>query len=201
MNKRCGLSTAKELNKIFFEIIIAPSFDSGALSLFSKKKNLRVLSLGKYKPKKSFGKEIAGGWVIQETDLSKISASKLKTVTKKTPTKAQLSALALAWKTVKHTKSNAVVVAYNKKIISISGGQTSRVDAVKYALTKTRIPSGAVLASDAFFPFRDSVDLMAKYKIKSIIQPGGSIKDKEVIMACDKYGISMVFTGTRVFKH
>ena len=201
MNKRCDLSTAKELNKIFFEIIIAPSFDSGALSLFSKKKNLRVLSLRKYKPKKSFGKEIAGGWVIQETDLSKISASKLKTVTKKTPTKAQLSALALAWKTVKHTKSNAVVVAYNKKIISISGGQTSRVDAVKYALTKTRIPSGAVLASDAFFPFRDSVDLMAKYKIKSIIQPGGSIKDKEVIMACDKYGISMVFTGTRVFKH
>ncbi len=201
MNKRCDLSTAKELNKIFFEIIIAPSFDSGALSLFSKKKNLRVLSLGKYKPKKSFGKEIAGGWVIQETDLSKISVSKLKTVTKKTPTKAQLSALALAWKTVKHTKSNAVVVAYNKKIISISGGQTSRVDAVKYALTKTKVPTGAVLASDAFFPFRDSVDLMAKYKIKSIIQPGGSIKDKEVIMACDKYGISMVFTGTRVFKH
>ena len=102
---------------------------------------------------------------------------------------------------VKHTKSNAVVVAYNKKIISISGGQTSRVDAVKYALTKTRIPAGAVLASDAFFPFRDSVDLMAKYKIKSIIQPGGSIKDKEVIGACDKHGISMVFTGTRVFKH
>ena len=201
MNKRCDFSTAKELNKVFFEIIIAPSFESEALSLFSKKKNLRVLSLGKYKPKKSFGKEIAGGWAIQETDLSKISASKLKTVTKKTPTKTQLSALALAWKTVKHTKSNAVVVAYNKKIISISGGQTSRVDAVKYALTKTRVPAGAVLASDAFFPFRDSVDLMAKYKIKSIIQPGGSIKDKEVIEVCDEHGISMVFTGTRVFKH
>ena len=201
INKRCNFSMAKELNKVFFEIIIAPSFDGGALSLFSKKKNLRVLSLGKYRPKKSFGKEIAGGWVIQETDLSKISASKLKTVTKKAPTKAQLSALVLAWKAVKHTKSNAAVVAYNKKIISISGGQTSRVDAVKYGLTKTRVPAGAVLASDAFFPFRDSVDLMAKYKIKSIIQPGGSIKDKEVIEACDKHGISMVFTGTRVFKH
>ncbi len=201
MNKRCDFSTAKELNKVFFEIVIAPSFDSEALSLFSKKKNLRVLSLGKYKPKKNFGKEIAGGWAIQETDLSKISASKLKTVTKKAPTKAQLSALVLAWKAVKHTKSNAVVVAYNKKIISISGGQTSRVDAVRYALTKTKVPAGAVLASDAFFPFRDSVDLMAKYKIKSIIQPGGSIKDKEVIGACDKHRISMVFTGIRAFKH
>lgn len=201
MNKKCDLSTAKELNGGFFEIVVAPSFDSEALALFSKKKNLRVLSLGKYKPKKSFGKEIAGGWVIQETDLSKIDVSSLKTVTKKPPTKAQLSTLALAWKTVKHAKSNAIVVAHNKKIISISGGQTSRVDAVRYALTKTRVPAGAVLASDAFFPFRDSVDLMAKYKIKSIIQPGGSIKDKEVIGACDKHGISMVFTGTRVFKH
>lgn len=201
MNKKCDLSTAKELNGGFFEIVVAPSFDSKALSLFSKKKNLRVLSLGKYKPKKSFGKEIAGGWVIQETDLSKIDVSSLKTVTKKPPTKAQLSTLALAWKTVKHAKSNAIVVAHNKKIISISGGQTSRVDAVRYALTKTKVPTGAVLASDAFFPFRDSVDLMAKYKIKSIIQPGGSIKDKEVIGACDKHGISMVFTGTRVFKH
>lgn len=201
MNKKCDLSTAKELSGGFFEIVVAPSFDSEALSLFSKKKNLRVLSLGKYKPKKSFGKEIAGGWVIQETDLSKIDVSSLKTVTKKPPTKAQLSTLALAWKTVKHAKSNAIVVAHNKKIISISGGQTSRVDAVRYALTKTKVPTGAVLASDAFFPFRDSVDLMAKYKIKSIIQPGGSIKDKEVIGACDKYGISMVFTGTRVFKH
>ena len=201
MNKKCDLSTAKELNGRFFEIVVAPSFDSEALALFSKKKNLRVLSLGKYKPKKSFGKEIAGGWVIQETDLSKIDVSSLKTVTKKPPTKAQLSTLALAWKTVKHAKSNAIVVAHNKKIISISGGQTSRVDAVRYALTKTKVPAGAVLASDAFFPFRDSVDLMAKYKIKSIIQPGGSIKDKEVIGACDKHGISMVFTGTRVFKH
>ena len=201
MNKKCDLSTAKELSGGFFEIVVAPSFDSEALSLFSKKKNLRVLSLGKYKPKKSFGKEIAGGWVIQETDLSKIDVSSLKTVTKKPPTKAQLSTLAIAWKAVKHAKSNAIVVAHNKKIISISGGQTSRVDAVRYALTKTRVPAGAVLASDAFFPFRDSVDLMAKYKIKSIIQPGGSIKDKEVIGACDKHGISMVFTGTRVFKH
>jgi len=201
MNKRCDLSTAKELCKKFFEIIVAPSFDSGALSLFSKKKNLRVLSLGKYKPKKSLGKEIAGGWVIQETDLSKINISKLKTVTKKSPTKAQLSTLALAWKTVKHAKSNAIVVAHNKKIISISGGQTSRVDAVKYALTKTDIPAGAVLASDAFFPFRDSIDLMSRYGVASVVQPGGSIKDKEVVDACNEHKMSMVFTSFRVFKH
>ena len=109
--------------------------------------------------------------------------------------------LKLAWKAVKHAKSNAIVVAHNKKIVSISGGQTSRVDAVKYALTKTKIPPGAVLASDAFFPFRDSIDLMGKHKIKSIIQPGGSIKDEEVIVACNEHKISMVFTDTRVFKH
>ena len=201
MNKRCDVATAKELNKIFFEIIIAPSFDSGALSIFAKKKNLRVLSMGKYKPKKNLGKEIAGGWVVQDTDLSTVDVSTLKTVTKKIPTKSELITLDLAWKAVKHAKSNAIVVAHNKKIISISGGQTSRVDAVKYALTKVRVPSGAVLASDAFFPFRDSVDLMKKYKIRSIIQPGGSIKDGEVIDACNEYKISMVFTGTRVFKH
>ena len=201
MNKKCDLSTAKELNKGFFEIVVAPSFDVAALSLFSKKKNLRVLTLPKYKPKKSFGKEIAGGWVIQETDLSKLKEGALKTVTKKAPTKTQLSTLFLAWKTVKHTKSNAIVVAHNKKIISISGGQTSRVDAVRYALTKTKVPAGAVLASDAFFPFRDSIDLMGKHKIKAVIQPGGSIKDEDVIGACNEHKISMVFTKTRVFKH
>ena len=201
MNKRCDISTAKELSKIFFEIIVAPSFDSAALSLFSKKKNLRVLSLGKYKPKKSLGKEIAGGWVIQETDLSKIDVSAVKTVTKKPPTKAELSTLDLAWKTVKHAKSNAIVVAHNNKIISISGGQTSRVDAVKYALTKAVIPAGAVLASDAFFPFRDSIDLMGKHKIRAVIQPGGSIKDQDIISACNEHKISMVFTRTRIFKH
>ena len=201
MNKKCDFSTAKELNKTFFEIIVAPSFAPDALALFSKKKNLRVLSLSGYKPKKAFGKEIAGGWVVQETDLSKLKTGQLKTVTKKAPTKTQLSTLALAWKVVKHTKSNAIVVAHNKKIISISGGQTSRVDAVRYALTKTKVPSGAVLASDAFFPFRDSVDLMGKHKISSIIQPGGSIKDREVIAACNEHKMSMVFTSFRVFKH
>ena len=160
INKRCDLSTAKELNKTFFEIIVAPSFDGAALSLFSKKKNLRILVLPRYRPKKSFGKEIAGGWVIQETDLSRLKERGLKTVTKKHPTKTELSTLFLAWKTVKHTKSNAIVVAHNKKIISISGGQTSRVDAVRYALTKNKVPVGAGVASDAFFPFRDSIDLM-----------------------------------------
>ena len=201
MNKKCDVSTAKELNKMFFEIIIAPNFDVEALAVFSKKKNLRILSMGGFKPKKSVGKEIAGGWVVQDTDLSKINFSKLKTVTKKTPTRTELLTLKLAWKAVKHAKSNAIVVAHNKKIVSISGGQTSRVDAVKYALTKTKIPPGAVLASDAFFPFRDSIDLMGKHKIKSIIQPGGSIKDEEVIVACNEHRISMVFTDTRVFKH
>jgi len=201
INKGCDLATAKELNKVFFEVVIAPAFDGGALAFFSKKKNLRILLLKKHKPRRVVVRDISGGRIAQETDLSTLKMGGLKTATRRKPTKTQLSALELAWCAVKHTKSNAIVVAYNKKIISISGGQTSRVSAVKDALNKTRVPGGCVLASDAFFPFRDSIDLMAKYKIKSIIQPGGSIKDKEVIAACDEHGISMVFTGTRVFKH
>ena len=107
----------------------------------------------------------------------------------------------MAWKAVKHAKSNAIVVAHNNKIISISGGQTSRVEAVKYALTKNALPKGAVVASDAFFPFRDSIDLMSKHGVSSVVQPGGSIKDQEVIAACNEHNVSMVFTFFRVFKH
>ena len=201
LNKKCGLSLAKKLNKIFFEIIIAPSFDKEALSVFSKKKNLRILKLAKYKPSPFSVKTISGGSLGQENDMSSLKKGLLSFPTKKKPTDTQNSSLLLAWKVVKHTKSNAIVVAKNNKIISISGGQTSRVDATKIAFEKTHIPTGCVVASDAFFPFKDSVETMARYGVSSIIQPGGSIRDKEVIKECNKNNISMAFTGYRVFKH
>ena len=201
MNRKCTVDLAKKIDKIFFEIIIAPSFDVGSLKIFSKKKNLRVLSLKKYLSPKFLIKTIGGGSLGQERDDSRLLEKHLITQTKKKLTPNQLSTGLFAWKVVKHTKSNAIVVAKNKKIISISGGQTSRVDATKIAFEKTKIPKGCIVASDAFFPFKDSIEKMARYNIAAIIQPGGSIRDKEVVESCDKNKIAMAFTGFRVFKH
>ena len=201
LNKRCTTSLAKKINKIFFEIIIAPSFDKGALSVFSNKKNLRILKLSGYTPSPFSVKTISGGSLGQENDTSSLKTNKLTFPTKKKPTNSQVSSLLLAWKVVKHTKSNAIVVAKNNKIISISGGQTSRVDATNIAFEKTNIPKGCVVASDAFFPFKDSIKSMARFGVSAIVQPGGSIRDKEVIESCNKNKISMAFTGYRVFKH
>ena len=195
------MSLAKKLNKIFFEIIIAPSFDKGAVDLFSKKKNLRILSLKKFSSSSFSIKTIAGGSLGQENDVSALKEKNLSCVTKKEPTASQVSTMLLAWKVVKHTKSNAIVVAKNNKIVSISGGQTSRVDATNIAFNKTTIPEKCVVASDAFFPFKDSIETMAKFGVSAILQPGGSIRDKEVIEACNKNKIAMAFTGYRVFKH
>lgn len=201
MNRKCTGDLAKKIDKIFFEIIVAPSFDVASLKIFSKKKNLRVLSLKKYLSPKFSIKTIGGGSLGQERDDSKLLKKHLVVPTKKRLTPSQLSTGLLAWKVVKHTKSNAIVVAKNNKIISISGGQTSRVDATKIAFEKTKIPKGCTVASDAFFPFKDSIEKMAEYEIAAIIQPGGSIRDREVVESCNKNKIAMAFTGFRVFKH
>ena len=201
MNKKCTVYLAKKIDKIFFEIIVAPSFDIGSLKIFSKKKNLRVLSLKKYLSPEFSIKTIGGGSIGQERDDSCLLEKHLITPTKKKLTPNQLSTGLFAWKVVKHTKSNAIVVAKNNKIISISGGQTSRVDATKIDFEKTKIPKGCIVASDAFFPFKDSIEKMAQYNIAAIIQPGGSIRDKEVVESCNKNKIAMAFTGFRVFKH
>ena len=201
INKKCTVDLAKKIDKIFFEIIVAPSFDVGSLKIFSKKKNLRVLSLKKYLSPEFSIKTIGGGSLGQERDDSCLLEKHLITPTKKKLTPNQLSTGLFAWKVVKHTKSNAIVVAKNNKIISISGGQTSRVDATKIAFEKTKIPKGCIVASDAFFPFKDSIEKMAQYNIAAIIQPGGSIRDKEVVESCNKNKIAMAFTGFRVFKH
>lgn len=201
MNRKCTVGLAKKIDKIFFEIIVAPSFDVGSLKIFSKKKNLRVLSLKKYLSPGFSIKTISGGSLGQEQDVSNLLKKHLVTPTKKKLTPNQISTALFAWKVVKHTKSNAIVVAKNNKIISISGGQTSRVDATKIAFEKTKIPKGCVVASDAFFPFKDSIEAMARHKIAAIVQPGGSIRDVEVIESCNKNKIAMAFTGFRVFKH
>tara|TARA_B100000886_G_scaffold258897_1_gene183817 strand:+ start:338 stop:1837 length:1500 start_codon:yes stop_codon:yes gene_type:complete len=201
LNKKCSVDLAKKMNKIFLEIIIAPSFDSGSLKIFSKKKNLRVLSLKQYSSPEFSIKTIGGGSLGQEHDDSKLFKKHLTIPTKKKLTQNQTSTGLFAWKVVKHTKSNAIVVAKNNKIISISGGQTSRVSATKIAFEKTKVPKGCVVASDAFFPFKDSIETMAKYEIAAIIQPGGSVRDSEVVESCNKNKIAMAYTGFRVFKH
>lgn len=201
LNKRCTATLAKKINTIFFEIIIAPSFDKEALVVFSKKKNLRILKLSGYTSAPFSVKSISGGSLGQENDASSLDPKSLSFPTKKKPTNSQISSLLLAWRVVKHTKSNAIVVAKNNKIISISGGQTSRVDATNIAFEKTDVPKGCVVASDAFFPFKDSIETMAHFGVSAIVQPGGSIRDDEVVDFCDKNNISMAFTGYRVFKH
>ena len=194
--------TAEELTKIFLEIVIAPDFTPDALGILSKKKNLRVI--------KYFGrsvwkdlKKISGGFLLQDEDTELYK--ELKTVTKRKPTEREMEDLLFAWRVVKHTKSNAIVIAKDKQVLGVGMGLTSRVDALKHAINKAKEFNkdlkGAVVASDAFFPFRDSVDIACAEGITAFIQPGGSIRDKEVIEAADEHGAAMVFTGMRHFKH
>ncbi|EDP74166.1 bifunctional phosphoribosylaminoimidazolecarboxamide formyltransferase/IMP cyclohydrolase [Hydrogenivirga sp. 128-5-R1-1] len=205
-NKPLNLETAQELINLFLEVIIAPEFEKDALEfLKEKKKNLRLVKIKNFnkKPKGFDFRRISGGLLLQDRDLQLYK--ELKVVSKRQPTKEEMEDLIFAFKIVKHVKSNSVVIAKNKASVGIGPGQTSRVDSLETAVKKARefnLPlEGSVLASEAFFPFRDSVDEAAKYGIKAIIQPGGSIRDKEVIEAADEHGIAMIFTGMRHFKH
>jgi len=189
----------------FVECIIAPSFDADAREIFSKKKNLRLLEVPGFK--KTSGKErdykkVVGGLLVQDMDLKNVDKSELKIVTKRKPTRLEIEPLLFGWKIVKHVKSNAIVLCNGTKTVGIGAGQMSRVDSVIIACRKAgKKTKGSILASDAFFPKADAILQAHKAGIKSIIQPGGSIKDNEVIAACDKYGITMLFTGARHFKH
>jgi len=208
LNREVDKETAEELNKTkFLELIIAPKFSPAALNLFKEKKNRRIIEMPvEEKTKKELDyRAVKGGFLVQEKD-SKINTGALKTVTKKKPAQEDLSSLLFAWRVVKQVKSNAIVIVQGERTVGIGAGQMSRVDAVKIAIMKLKeieidknIP--LVLASDAFFPFRDAIDEAAKEGVKAIIQPGGSKRDEEVINACDEHGISMVFTGMRHFKH
>ncbi|WP_029520060.1 bifunctional phosphoribosylaminoimidazolecarboxamide formyltransferase/IMP cyclohydrolase [Persephonella sp. IF05-L8] len=205
-NEPVKLETAKALTEIFLEVIIAPDFEKDAFEyLTQKKKNLRLVKVKNFdkNPEGLEYRRISGGLLVQDRDLRLYE--RWEVVTKRQPTPEEVEDLLFAWKVVKHVKSNSVVIAKDKASVGIGPGQTSRVDSLETAVKKAKefgfSTEGAVLASEAFFPFRDSVDEAAKHGIKAIIQPGGSIRDPEVIEAADEHGIAMVFTGMRHFKH
>ncbi len=203
-NRTCTADLAETITGKFFEIVLAPDFEDGALEAFKKKPNLRVLKLGEIKPEEAGEtyRKVSGGLLVQDLDVKRISKDDLKVVTKRAPTDQEMEDLLFGWHVVKHVKSNAIVFAKNGMTVGIGAGQMSRVDAVELAITKSlNREDDSVMASDAFFPFPDSVERAAERKITAIIQPGGSIKDEDVIAAADKAGLAMVFTGARAFLH
>lgn len=204
-NKNIDVSTAEEINKIFFEIILAPSYDDDALAILKSKKNRIILIHKQSEFSKMQYRSLLVGVLVQEKDQITENPANLKTVTKKSPTDNEEEDLLFANKLVKHTKSNSIVLAKDKQLVGSGTGQTSRVDALKQAIEKTcnfGLPIiGAVMASDAFFPFADCVEIADKAGITAVIQPGGSIRDQESIDYCDEHGMSMVMTGVRHFKH
>jgi len=204
LNRNCTKEIAEAVSKIFMEIIIAPDFEQEALEILSTKKNLRVLKIGDIINRKSNNEYrfINGGVITQDMDVKQIDESDLEIVTNNEPTVKQIQNMLFAWKVLKHVKSNAIITVKEATTLGIGAGQVSRVDSVEIALSKSGDNlENTILASDAFFPFRDSIDIIADTGVKAIIQPGDSIRDKEVIDACNEHGIAMVFTGSRCFKH
>ncbi len=197
-------ATAKEIAEMFAEVIIAPDFTAEAKQVLAAKKNLRVLRMGE-NPRISTHLElrrISGGVLVQERDAELLDEEKFEIVTERKPTPAELRGLRFAWAICKHVKSNAIVYSAEHQLVGVGAGQMSRVDSVKLGASKAQLPlTGTVLASDAFFPFRDGLDEAASRGITAVIQPGGSVRDKEVIEAANEHGIAMVFTGMRHFKH
>lgn len=202
LNRPCTKAVAEAITSIFMEVVLAPAFTEDALALFASKPNLRVLEMPMQAEEAWEMKFITGGMLLQEKDLQTLAATDLKVVTRVKPQAEDISNMLFAWRVLKHIKSNGILIAKNNATIGIGAGQVSRIDAVDIAVRKAESEmAGAVLASDAFFPFRDSIDRIAKTGVRAVIQPGGSVRDEEVIAACDEYGIAMAFTGKRCFKH
>ncbi|HAS74491.1 MAG TPA: bifunctional phosphoribosylaminoimidazolecarboxamide formyltransferase/inosine monophosphate cyclohydrolase [Clostridiales bacterium UBA8960] len=204
-NRKIDLKTAEKMSETFLEIIIAPDYDSDALERLKQKKNLRVLKLDEIsKPiskEQHDMKKVLGGVLIQEAD-NELIEGEFKAVTERIPTKKEVEELIFAWKVVKHAKSNGIVISRDGQTLGLGQGQVSRVWATENAIRQSNYPTkGAVLASDAFFPFADAIKAAAEAGISAIIQPGGSMRDAEVIDEANKYGIAMIFTGMRHFKH
>ncbi|MDH4028781.1 MAG: bifunctional phosphoribosylaminoimidazolecarboxamide formyltransferase/IMP cyclohydrolase, partial [Nitrospirota bacterium] len=207
LNRKVDESTAKEILRLFVEIIIAPGFDDAALKLLAAKPNIRLLELDITKDVTGFEmRKIQGGLLVQERDSGMISELKsLKVVTKRKPTDDEYAAMAFAWKICKHMKSNAIIYTSKDRTLGIGCGQTSRVDSAKLAAMKAETNGismrGSAVASDAFFPARDSIDVIADAGATAVIQPGGSIKDADTIAAADEHNMTMVFSGMRHFRH
>jgi phosphoribosylaminoimidazolecarboxamide formyltransferase/IMP cyclohydrolase len=205
-NRMVDLETAKELASTFVEVVVAPEFAPEALEALKKKKDVRLLDIGPKVTGASQGmdlKKVVGGLIYQDRDLGRIpDIRSLKVVTKRKPTDDEYQGLAFAWKVCKHVKSNAIIFTMKDRTIGIGAGQMSRLDSVRLAVMKAQFPlKGTVLASDAFFPFRDGLDEAAKAGVTAVIEPGGSLKDEEVIKAADEHGIAMIFSGMRHFRH
>jgi phosphoribosylaminoimidazolecarboxamide formyltransferase/IMP cyclohydrolase len=202
-NRNVDEAAARAVVEIFTEVIVAPDYEPAAVEVLKTKKNLRVLRTAKQEGLEGFEyKQISGGMLVQTRDTHKLKREDLKVVTKREPTEHEIRDLLFAWTVCKHTKSNAIVYAREGQTIGVGAGQMSRVDSVRLGAMRAQLPvKGSVLASDAFFPFRDGIDEAAKHGITVVIQPGGSMRDAEVIAACDEQNIAMVFTGIRHFKH
>ncbi len=209
-NRKIDKATAEEISKIFLEIVLAPDFDNDALEVLTRKKNIRLLKLDgieNKQPETAFDvKKVSGGILVQDID-NKLLDGDVKVVTDRAPSNKEMEDLLFTWKIVKYTKSNGIAIGKDKQSVGIGPGQVNRIWATEQAIdhgTKqlgADAVNGAVLASDAFFPFDDCVEAAAKAGITAIIQPGGSVRDQDSIDACNKYGIAMVFTGMRHFRH
>ncbi len=201
VNRPIDADAAEEMHKLFLEVIAAPAFDEAAKAKFVSKKNLRLVQV-KAANQKWVLKNVSGGMLVQDVDIRPLQDADLKLVTKRAPTPEETRALLFAWKVCKHVKSNAIVYARDGQTVGVGAGQMSRVDSAKIGAMKAQLPlKGTVAASDAFFPFPDGVEEIAKAGATAIIQPGGSQRDPEVIAAADRLGLAMLFTGVRHFRH
>jgi phosphoribosylaminoimidazolecarboxamide formyltransferase/IMP cyclohydrolase len=201
VNRPIDAETAEEMHKLFLEVIAAPGFDEAAKARFATKKNLRLLEVLDA-PQKWILKNISGGILLQDNDSRPLQNVDLKVVTQRAPTPEETRAMLFAWKVCKHVKSNAIVYARDGQTVGVGAGQMSRVDSAKIGAMKAQLPlKGTVAASDAFFPFPDGVEEIAKAGATAIIQPGGSQRDHEVIATADRLGLAMLFTGIRHFRH
>ncbi len=201
-NRALDEETAQEIAKTFIEAIAAPDYDPGARNILGAKKNLRLLKVAPAPAGEPVVKSISGGYLVQTADTHRLSRDECQVKTKRAPTEEEWRALQFGWRVCKHVKSNAIVYARAGQSVSVGAGQMSRVDSVKVGAMKAVLPlQGTVLASDAFFPFPDGVEEAAKHGITAVIQPGGSVRDADVISAADQLGLAMVFTGIRHFRH
>lgn len=204
-NREVDIATAEQIAEIFTEVVIAPSFSEEALERLKRKKNLRLLATGEFTPRyaEPMIRSFVGGFLVQDRDISFVPREKWRRVTEAgLESEEDLDGLEFAWRVAKWVKSNAVVITTRTATVGIGAGQMSRVDSMRLAVEKARSPiEGCFVASDGFFPFRDSIDEIAKHKVRAIIQPGGSVRDNEVIAACNEHGIAMYFTGRRHFRH
>jgi len=201
INRTVDADAAAEIAKLFVEAIVAPAFTPDARERFAAKRNLRLVQVHSAPPR-PIVKQVSGGMLMQDADTARVAESELKVVTWRPPTAEELRSLLFAWRVCKHVKSNAIVYARSGQTLGIGAGQMSRVDAARFGAMKAVLPlAGSVAASDAFFPFPDGLETVAQAGATAVIQPGGSVKDQDVIAAADKLGVAMVFTGIRHFRH